>query len=306
MEFLYLLEKIRIPGLNEFMLLITQLGEETAFLVAALILFWCVSKKIGYYLLSVGFVGTLANQFMKLLFRVPRPWVIDPGFTILEQAREAASGYSFPSGHTQSAVGTFGAIAYVTNKKWIRITAICIAVLVPISRMYVGVHTPLDVSVAALMAIVLLIAFKPVVLSDRNKNMMFMFLVMMLLAAAFLCYVEFYPFTTEIDQHNLNSGIKNAYTLTGALLGLFVVYIVDDKYLRFDTRAVWWVQVVKVTLGLLLVLTVKSGLKTPLNMVFGESVGRAARYFIIVIVAGILWPLSFRYLSKIGQKEERK
>ena len=106
MEFLYLLEKIRIPGLNELMLAITTLGEETAFLVIALIVFWCVDKKKGYYVMTVGFLGTMTNQFLKLLCRVPRPWVLDPNFTILEQAREAATGYSFPSGHTQSAVGT--------------------------------------------------------------------------------------------------------------------------------------------------------------------------------------------------------
>ena len=83
MSFLYLLEKIRIPILNEFMLAITTLGEETAFLVIALILFWCVDKYLGYYTLSVGFVGVIGNQFLKLLFRIPRPWVIDPDFTIL-------------------------------------------------------------------------------------------------------------------------------------------------------------------------------------------------------------------------------
>ena len=104
MSFLYLLEKIRVPGLNELMLAVTQLGEETAFLVIALIVFWCVDKRKGYFLMSVGFLGTMANQFLKLLCRVPRPWVRDPDFTILEQAREAASGYSFPSGHTQTAV----------------------------------------------------------------------------------------------------------------------------------------------------------------------------------------------------------
>ena len=105
MRLLYWFEQIRNPVMDQFMLLITHLGEETAFLVIALILFWCVDKYIGYYTLSVGFVGTLANQFLKLWFRIPRPWVQDPNFTILEQAREAASGYSFPSGHTQSAVG---------------------------------------------------------------------------------------------------------------------------------------------------------------------------------------------------------
>ena len=47
MGFLRILENIRVPGLNEFMLLITQLGEETAFLVAALIMFWCFDKYRG-------------------------------------------------------------------------------------------------------------------------------------------------------------------------------------------------------------------------------------------------------------------
>ena len=47
MEFLYLLEKIRVPVLNEVMLAITLLGEETAFLVIALIVFWCVDKRRG-------------------------------------------------------------------------------------------------------------------------------------------------------------------------------------------------------------------------------------------------------------------
>lgn len=303
MSFLYWLESIRIPGLNEFMLFVTQLGEETAFLVTALILFWCVNKYFGYYILSAGFIGTLANQFMKLWFRIPRPWVIDENFTILEQAREAASGYSFPSGHTQNAVGTFGGIACTVKTKWVRIVAITIAVLVPLSRMYIGVHTPLDVFVAAAMALILLLVLRPVVLENTKRNMPVLLAVMTALGIAYLCYVEFYNFPADIDPHNLASGLKNAYTLLGALFGLLVVYIVDEKWIHFSTRAVWWVQLIKVGLGLVLVLAVKSGFKTPLNMLFGESFGRAVRYFLIVIVSGIVWPLSFRWFSKIGTKE---
>ena len=37
MGFLYFLEKLRFPILDEIMLLVTQFGEETAFLVAAII-----------------------------------------------------------------------------------------------------------------------------------------------------------------------------------------------------------------------------------------------------------------------------
>ena len=302
MEFLYFLERVRVPILNEFLLLITQFGEETAFLVVALILFWCIDKRKGYYILSVGFIGTVANQFMKLWFRIPRPWVIDKNFTILEQAREAASGYSFPSGHTQSAVGTFGGIAYVTKNRWVRLAAILIAVLVPFSRMYIGVHTPLDVVVAAAFALVLVVVLRPVVLGDKKEYIMILLCAMTAMAIAFLCFVEFYRFPADIDPHNLASGIKNAYTLLGSLFGLIVVYIVDEKWLKFSVKAVWWAQILKVIIGLCLVLIIKSGLKSPLNLLLGESFGRAVRYFLIVITAGCVWPLSFKWFAKLGTR----
>lgn len=303
MEFLYFLEKIRVPVLNEFMLLITQFGEETAFLVTALIIFWCVDKYKGYYILSVGFFGTLANQFMKLWFRIPRPWILDENFTILEQAREAASGYSFPSGHTQSAVGTFGAIAYTTKNRLLRIFAVAIAILVPISRMYIGVHTPMDVLVAAGIAILLILILKPLVLGKSKKTIPAVICFMSVLAIGYLCFVEFYRFPADVDAHNLASGRQNAYTLIGALIGLIVVYIVNEKWNHFSTKAVWWSQILKVVLGLGLVLAVKSGLKPPLNALLGEFIGRAIRYFLIVIVAGILWPMTFGYFKKLGNKE---
>ncbi len=302
MEFLYFLEGIRVPFLDALMLAVTRLGEETVFLLVALIVFWCVDKRHGYFMLSVGFLGTLANQFMKLTFRIPRPWVLDENFTILEQAREAATGYSFPSGHTQSAVGTFGVIACTTKKRWLRAVAIVIAILVPFSRMYIGVHTPLDVIVAAAIAVALIFVLKPIVLNRDGKYIPVLLAVMTVCAVAYLCYVELFPFPQDIDAQNLASGIKNAYTLFGALLGLLVVYIVDEKWLKFPTKAVVWAQFVKVAAGLGAVLIVKSGLKAPINALFGNSVGTAVRYFLIVIVAGILWPLTFRWFSKLGSK----
>jgi len=304
MQFLYFLEKIRVSFLDTLMLLVTQLGEETAFLVLALVVFWCVDKYKGYFILGVGFVGTILNQFLKLWFRIPRPWVIDEKFTILEQAREAASGYSFPSGHTQSAVGTFGALAYTEKNPWIRWIAIVIAVLVPFSRMYIGVHTPMDVFVSAAIAIVLIVLLKPMVLDFDHRGLRYLIGAMIILGIAFMGFVHFFPFPDDIDAHNWESGFKNAYTLVGALAGLLVVFVVDEKWLKFPTKAPFWAQLIKVLLGLGLVLAVKSGLKVPLNYLFGESVGRSVRYALVVIVAGILWPLTFRFFQKMGQKKE--
>ncbi len=304
MEFLYFLESIRMPGLNEFMLTVTELGGETAFLVVALIVFWCCDKLQGYYVLSVGFFGTLSNQFLKIACRVPRPWVLDPNFTILEQAREAATGYSFPSGHSTNAVGTFGALAAV-QKNWIGKVCVLIAVLVPFSRMYVGVHTPADVLVGSAMALALVFLLKPIIYKDNGKYIPAVFGIGVLLSLAFLAYVELWPFPADIDPHNMESAVKNAYTLLGCLCGLMIAHYFDEKKLHFPVKAVWWAQVLKVVIGLVLVLAVKEGMKLPLEAIFGgHMIARGVRYFLVVIMAGVVWPHSFCWFSKLGNKGE--
>lgn len=304
MKFLYFLESIRVSFVDTFMLLVTQLGEETVFLVLALVIFWCIDKYKGYFILSVGFIGTVLNQFLKLWFRIPRPWVIDKEFTILEQAREAASGYSFPSGHTQSAVGTFGALAYSTHNRWIRYGAIAVAILVPLSRLYIGVHTPLDVFVSAAIAVMLIVLLKPMILEYSRVGLPAVVTVMLLIGSGFIIFVHQYPFPADIDAENLASGIKNAYTLIGSLVGLLVVLIVDEKWLHFPTKAPIWAQCIKVVLGLGIVLAVKAGLKEPLNAVLGEAMGRAVRYSLVVIIAGIGWPLCFRFFNRLDKEKE--
>ena len=305
MQILYWLESIRMPGLNEFMLAITTLGEETAFLVMALIFFWCVDKRRGYFLMSVGFAGTMINQFLKLWFRIPRPWVLDENFTILEAAREAATGYSFPSGHTTSAVGTFGAIAASSERRRTQIIAVALAVLVGFSRMYLGVHTPQDVAVGALTSVVMILACRKVTLYDHPIGMKILVAVLIAMATGLLCFVSFYPFPADTDAHNLASGLKNAYTMMGSLVGVAIVYLVDRKYLQFETHAVWWTQILKAVLGLGLVLLVKEGLRAPLELLLPEYPARAVRYFLIVVTAGILWPMTFPWFWRMGRKRSK-
>lgn len=304
MEILYFLQSIRNPVLDAIMLLVTRLGEETAFLVLALIIFWCVDKRKGYYIMSVGFIGTVTSQFMKLACRIPRPWVLDENFTVVGDAKEAATGYSFPSGHSQSGVGTLGGIAAVSEKKWLKITCIVLAVLIPFSRMYLGVHTPADVLVGSALALVLIFALKPVIFKGGDKAMWILIGGMLALAVAFLAYVELYPFPADMDPHNMESGIKNAYTLLGCLLGVCLVYALDSKWLNFQTDAIWWAQILKAVLGLGVVLLVKEGMKAPLDWMFaGHMASRAARYFLVVVTAGTLWPLSFQWFARLGKKE---
>lgn len=301
MQFLYLLENIHFPLLNELMLLITRFGEETAFLVTALIVFWCVDKNRGYYILGVGFCGTILNQFLKLVCKVPRPWVLDPNFEPIPGSKEAATGYSFPSGHSQSAVGTFGSLALTGKKKALRWIFLAICLLVPFSRMYLGVHTPADVLVGSGCAVVLIFALR--FLND-GKHIRPMLFAMCGLSVLYFIFVQFLLNPENLDAHNYASGLKNAYTFLGALFGMLVVHYADEKWVHFDVKAIWWAQILKIVGGLVLVLLIKEGLRTPLNALLGEYPGRAARYFLMVLAAGILWPLTFRWFASLGKKEK--
>ncbi len=304
MEVLYWFQSIRTPVLDAMMSLVTHLGEETFFMVAAMLVFWCVDKRKGYYLLSVGFIGTVANQWLKIVCRIPRPWVQDPNFTIVEAARAEATGYSFPSGHTQCAVGYLGGIARFTRVNWLRILCIVLALLTAVSRMYLGVHTPADVGVSFMIAVVLVLVVYPMMESTLwFPNRMYWILGGMLaLSAAFLGFMEGYPFPMDVDAENLAHAVKNAYTMTGAVAGTFAVCVLDNRWIRFSNRAPWWGQVIKLVGGLALVVLVKSLLKTPLlTLCGGHDVAHLIRYFLMVLVAGAVWPLTFRFYEKYAK-----
>ncbi len=309
MGILYFFESIRNGFLDSLFGAITFLGEETVFMAIGMIVFWCVNKYRGYYLLTTGFLGTIVNQFLKMLFRIPRPWVKDPNFTIVESAREAATGYSFPSGHTQSSVGLFGGLARSSKNKIIVVLSILACVLVPISRMYLGVHTLLDVGVSFILALILVLCAYPLFKKAQNspKIMYIILAVLTFVSLAFSVFVEVYPFPADTDPHNLASAQKNAYTLFGCMVGLIVTYIVDLKHTDFPTDAVWWAQIIKAVFGILLVVAVKEGLRIPLDFICGgHIISRAIRYFFMVIVGGVLWPMTFKKFSLLGKKQGRK
>lgn len=301
MEILYLLENIRNPILDKIVSVITLFGEETVFMAVCMIIFWCVNKWQGYYLLLTGFAGTVINQTLKMTFKVPRPWIKDPNFTIVESARGAASGYSFPSGHTQSSVGMFGGIFRANKNKALRIITLAMCILVPFSRLYLGVHTPLDVGVSLVIAVVLILIGYPL-FKKAEQSPKWMYGILITLTLAVTAALLYFLYGNHEAEENLASAIKNACTLLGCILGLIVAYTADLKN-NFTTKAVWWAQIIKALGGIALVICVKEGLRIPFELLFGNQlVARAARYFMVVIAGGIVWPLTFEWFSKLGKK----
>ena len=306
MEFLYTLENIRNPVLDAVMSAVTQLGGETFYMAVAIVVFWCVSKGLGYYILTVGFAGTVLNQFLKITCRIPRPWVLDPDFTIVESARAAATGYSFPSGHTQNAFASFGCLGMWSRKAaWRAVCAVIIA-LIALSRMYLGVHTPLDVGVSLVSGAVLTLALWPLFRDiERHPKRMYAAIgVMLALTAAYLVYVETWPFPADTDAENLASALENGYKLLGAGAAMLFAYALDRKYIHFDTRAPMVGQVLKCVIGLALVMAIRAGLKQPLYAVFtNANLADAVRYFVTVFFAAAVWPLTFRWFAGPDRKK---
>lgn len=307
MDILYALEKIRTPFWNGVMSAVTQLGGEVIFIVAAVVVFWCVSKWEGYYLMTIAFCGTVLNQFLKLICRVPRPWVRDPNFTIVESARAEATGYSFPSGHTQNAIGLFGGMARWGGRRWVRLGLTTLALVIAFSRMYLGVHTPADVGVSLVLAAALVLGLYPLMrrAQEKPRYMGYVLAAMLVVSGAFVVFVETCGFPADMDAENLASGIGNAWKMLGAVAGMTLAWLLDRRYIHFETQAVWWVQVIKVAVGMALLLAIKSSLKAPLLALLGhEGLAGGVRYFLLVLVAGAVWPLVFRPMSKWGKGEK--
>lgn len=306
MEFLRFLEGLRTPAGDAFFSAVTHFGEETLFILIGLIFFWCINKKEGYYLLFIGFIGTILNQFLKLVFRIPRPWKIDTNFTPVKSAVEGATGYSFPSGHTQSSVGIFGGIARWNKKIWLRTVSISIAVLVPISRMYLGVHTPLDVGVSVISAIFLIFGLYPILhkSTDNTKSLRAIIVFIVLFSLAYLLFVNFHNFPADIDSENYKNGLKNGYKIFGCSLGILLTFEIDTRFIHFETRAALPAQILKLLFGFIPIILIKSLLKEPLALILGNSfVADCVRYFLLTAFAGCVWPLTFKRFSKLFIKK---
>lgn len=134
---------IHMPFMDSLAELITLFGESLVPITIGVCLFWCVDKKKGAVSAMMLFIACNFMSIIKAIVRFPRPWVLVP--ELETQRIQTATGYSFPSGHSATASSFYSAIAFSYRKKWLSTICAIIILLVPISRMYLCVHWPLDV-----------------------------------------------------------------------------------------------------------------------------------------------------------------
>lgn len=267
------IQSIANPFLDGLFQFITMFGEEAILIPLIAVIYWAFNKKMGEYIAYASLTSVLVNGAIKDIFKAKRP-IGEPGIRSLRI--ETATGYSFPSGHTQGTASFWSAIAiYLKNNYMYAISALII-ILVAISRLYLGVHYPKDVLFGAIFGI--LTSFITYKLFNKVNNK---------IALYFITFIIFIP--ALLYAHSADF-IKGMGTFLGFALGIYV----EKKYVNFSVEGKSANKILRVVIGLTILILLKVGLKAvfPNKLVF-----HFLRYFIIVFFGIGLYPAIFKKLK---------
>ncbi|HZJ10788.1 MAG TPA: phosphatase PAP2 family protein [Trueperaceae bacterium] len=145
MNVIYALQSAASPALDSLMLWITRLGSEQVYIVLLILAFVVVDAAKGRSLALVFLASFYLNQVLKELFATQRPFLIDETVARSQAAIDSAPGNGFPSGHAQSSMTFWGLAAVYVGRRWFIVLAALVVLAVSLSRLYLGVHLPIDV-----------------------------------------------------------------------------------------------------------------------------------------------------------------
>ncbi|HLV12711.1 MAG TPA: phosphatase PAP2 family protein [Trueperaceae bacterium] len=146
MDLVYALQGAASPALDRLMFAITQLGSEQAYVALLVVAFVGVDARRGRSLALTLLAGFYLNQLLKMSFATRRPFEIDPAVARSQAAVETALGSGFPSGHAQGSATFWALAAAYVRRGWFTSLAVAVVALVSLSRLYLGVHLPIDVA----------------------------------------------------------------------------------------------------------------------------------------------------------------
>ncbi|WP_148275294.1 phosphatase PAP2 family protein [Desulfosporosinus meridiei] len=272
LEMLKWIQSIRNPVLDQVFTSITVLGEDYFAIAILCLILWCVSKKSGYVIGFAYLTSWIFNFSLKEAFKIPRPFVLDK--SIIPIRPETATGYSFPSGHTQgiSALSTAAASAF--RRRWIYAAGIILVILMAMSRLYLGVHTLLDVAVGAVAGFAWVYAANFVFSYAERTNRKALLLILFIPMLLGMILVRTHDY----------------YKIAGTFSSFIIGYLLDSRYIHYEAKGLIWQQVIKFILG----MTILIALKIIVKEVLGETLtSDYIRYLSIGFWITVAAPLLF-------------
>lgn len=236
------LQQYAVPGLTAFFTAITSLGSLEFYMLAIPIIYWTINKHFGFRFAVFFALSAYINSGVKHLFATERP--------PRELRLVTQEGYSFPSGHAQGSTAFWGFLALELKKPWAYWFSAVLVALISISRLYLGVHWPIDIVGGLAIGLVLLFVYSQMAGKRWSSFSLRAIIVGSVLFAAILYLI-----------HPAGDGPMTIGFLLGAVLG----YTLESRHVQFREEATAVQNVIKSSLGLAVLFLLRIALKPILN-----------------------------------------
>ena len=272
-EIIKAIQTVASPALDIIFQAITMLGEDFFIIFVATFIYWCFNKEMGYWMCWCLSLGNLFVSTVKVAVKLERPI----GYEGIRTLREhTAPGYSFPSGHTHASANFFTAIARAVNRKRFWTLAIIVPALVGLSRLYLGVHWPIDVIggyvIGLGLPLILWLFYRKYA---RHKAIMFL-----------ISSLAFLPFGFIFGADN------SFWKSFGFALGVAIGAFIETKFINFEIDDIpAKKKAIRYIGGIVLILIVYLGMKAILPE---GPLYSFIRYLCIPLAATALWPAIFK------------
>lgn len=241
-------QKIANPVLDKLAVFFTLFGEGTISICVMLAILWCIDKRKGFAIAGTVFSGLTGMSIMKAIVRMPRPFTVIP--ELAAKRISTATGYSFPSGHTTTAATLYTSLAMAVKKRWFSIICAALILMVGLSRMYLGVHWPLDVAGGLILGILTSLFFYRMFASMEETAQAQYSVIIGTASLITGIILAVLLFAGRIDDTAFSDMMKNFALFGGAYLGFFW----DAKRIHFSTEGSLVQKLLRFILGFAVVL----------------------------------------------------
>lgn len=270
--------------------LFSHLADEPFLLAFCSFGYWCLNKRFYRDLTILLCIAAMSNVMLKAWFAIPRPQI--------DHLMDTVYGYSFPSGHATAA--TVAALAIASFYKRRSIWAICVIGLVGCcaSRVYLGVHFPIDLIGGFIVGLTIVVAYMLLRYSriwvklGRQK-----IYTVPIALTAFAIYFKF--LAKDIITINVYA--------SGAILGVLIGDYLDQRYLKFQKAKTTSTRILFGSAGLFTIIAITVCVKIftassdmlPFLFMGYLLIGLSVTYFVPLILNRI------RHLAQKGESPGR-